>query len=241
MEYRQEEVLNNTEVSKDIYIMKIKGKFSGKPGQFYMLRAWEEEPLLSRPISIYNIDEEGIEFLYLVKGRGTKILSKLKKNNKINLLGPLGNGFPIDKISGKVALVSGGVGVAPLYYLAKNLKNCHITLFSGFKDRSYAVDCFKDYVENIEIATESGLEGSKGFVTENLNTSSFDMVLTCGPSVMMDKVLSMCRVSNTEVYMSFENKMACGVGACLCCTCNTKNGMKRTCKDGPVFSGYDLN
>lgn len=240
MEYREEKVLYNIEVSKDVYKLKVAGSFKGNPGQFYMLRAWDREPLLSRPISIYNIDSEGIEFLYLIKGQGTEIFKKLREGDPLKLMGPIGNGFPLDKMPNKIALVSGGVGIAPLYYLAKSLRNCEITLYSGFRKDVYGIDEFKDYVKYINVTTEEETSYKKGYVTDDFNPLKYEMVISCGPTPMMMKLLELCREKETPLYLSLENKMACGVGACLCCTCETKLGMKRTCKDGPVFNSEDF-
>ena len=112
-------VIENRYIGEDMYLMRVEGKFEGKMGQFYMLRAWDKFPLLSRPISIHDIDENSISFLYKVVGEGTQILSKVKVNETIKLEGPYGNGY--EKVEGKVALVGGGIGVAPLYLDAKNI------------------------------------------------------------------------------------------------------------------------
>ena len=240
MEYKKAYVIDNKEICEDIYKLSITGDFKGKSGQFYMVRSWEKDPLLSRPISIYSIEDNKLEFLYAVVGEGTKLLSKLKKEDSINLLGPLGNGFPIENIKGKVGVVSGGIGVAPFYEVVKNLKDCEIDLYAGFKEKSYSIEEFKAYVKNIYISTESGEEGEKGYITDILELDKYDMVLCCGPEVMMKKVIKMCKDKEIPLYVSMEKHMACGVGACLGCTCKTKSGNKRTCKEGPVFLGDEL-
>ena len=127
MDYK---VIENRYVGEDMYYIKIAGDFDAKMGQFFMLRAWDNYPLLSRPISIYNIEEDGISFLYKVVGEGTKILSKLDKDDDINLQGPYGNGY--EKVKGRVALVGGGVGIAPLYMVAQKIENCDCYL--GFRE-----------------------------------------------------------------------------------------------------------
>ncbi|NME96077.1 dihydroorotate dehydrogenase electron transfer subunit [Clostridium cochlearium] len=240
MEYKKVYIIDNKKIYENIYKLSISGDFKGKPGQFYMVRSWRKEPLLSRPISIYSIDNNTLEFLYAVVGEGTKLLSKLKKGDSINLLGPLGNGFPIENIKGKIAVVSGGIGIAPLYEVVKNLQECEIDLYAGFREKSYSTEAFKEYVENIYIATESGEEGEKGYITDILEVNKYDMVLCCGPEVMMKKVVKMCKEKKVPIYISMEKHMACGVGACLGCTCKTKDGNKRTCKEGPVFLGDEL-
>lgn len=238
--YSTEKVYENVQIANGVFKLTIKGKFVGKPGQFYMLKAWNREPLLGRPISIHHLDEEKIVFLYQLVREGTEILSKLKTGDEIELTGPLGNGFDIDKIQGKVALVAGGIGTAPMFYVAESLKSCQVDLYAGFRDEAYIIEKFTDCVKNVNVSTESGIVGHKGYVTELFKPELYDIVLCCGPEIMMEKVVKMCREKNVPIYVSMEKHMACGVGACLVCTCKTKNGNKRTCKDGPVFLGDDI-
>lgn len=240
MKYSVEKVYENVEISSGIYKLTIKGEFNCRPGQFYMLRAWEPEPVLWRPISIFDVDDEKISFLYQVMGQGTKLLSELKPGDEIKLMGSFGNGFPVEDISGKVAVVTGGIGIAPMKYVMKSLKNCKIDLYSGFRDEVYSVDEMKDYAENLYISTETGKTGQKGYITELLKAEDYDVVLCCGPEIMMNKVIKLCSIKNVPVYVSMEKHMACGVGACLVCTCKTIHGNKRTCKDGPVFLGSEV-
>ena len=173
-------------------------------------------------------------------GQGTKHLSKLRVNDELQIMGPLGNGFEVDKIKGKIAVVSGGIGIAPLVYLIKKLAGCEIDLYSGFKTVDYSVDSVEKYVNKINLSTESGKIGHKGYITDILNPKDYRTVICCGPEIMMRKVITMCNDAKVPVYVSMENHMACGIGACLVCTCKTKGGNKRTCKDGPVFIGKDL-
>ncbi|WP_270646890.1 dihydroorotate dehydrogenase electron transfer subunit [Paeniclostridium hominis] len=223
-------VLENKYVGEDMYFMKVKGNFKAKMGQFYMLRAWDTYPLLSRPISVHDVDEEGISFLYKVVGEGTKIFSNLRPNDSINLGGPYGNGY--EKVEGKVALVGGGIGVAPLYLVAKNIKNCDAYL--GFRKESILEKEFKEVCNEVNIAL------GDTFVTDILDVEKYDYILACGPTPMMEKLVKMTEGTNTKIMVSLENHMACGVGACLVCTCKTKFGNKKTCKDGPVFWGEDV-
>ncbi|KHD38751.1 diguanylate cyclase [Clostridium acetobutylicum] len=238
--YTVEKVYENIKVEDGIYKLGIKGKFEVRPGQFYLLRAWDIEPTLSRPISIYDADDEKISFLYSVVGKGTEILSKLKSGDEIKITGPLGNGFNVKRISGKVAIVCGGIGVAPMVYLVKNLKNCNIDFYAGFKTVSKTVDNVEKYVKELKLSTEDGSIGHKGYVTDNFKPEEYDYVLCCGPEIMMYKVVKMCEQKNVPVYISMEKKMACGIGACLVCTCKTKGGRRRACKEGPVFLGSEL-
>lgn len=235
-----EKVKENIEIAPGIFKLTVKGYFQAKPGQFYMLKAWGRELILPRPISVYDIDEQGISFLYAAVGKGTKILSKLKEDDEVKIMGPLGNGFEVENIKGKVAIIAGGIGIAPMNYLVKELKECEIDLYAGFREFSYSLEGFEKYVNSVQVSTETGNIGYKGFVTNLVKVEKYDLVICCGPEVMMKKVVDMCIKEKVEVYISMENRMACGVGACLVCTCKTKEGNKRTCKDGPVYNGKDL-
>ncbi|WP_142415671.1 dihydroorotate dehydrogenase electron transfer subunit [Hathewaya massiliensis] len=235
-----ENVLFNRKVAEGIYEIAIKGSFEGIPGQFYMLRPEGDSILLPRPISIYDLNNEYISFLYAVVGKGTELIKDLKEDSKIQIMGPLGNGFNMDDIKGKVAMVSGGIGIAPLVYLSKNLKNSSIDFYAGFRDEDYSMECVEKYVDNRYVSTENGAKGHKGYITEILDPKKYDIIITCGPLIMMKKVINMAKKENKKCIVSMENRMACGLGACLGCTCKTREGNKTTCNDGPVFYGEDL-
>ncbi len=194
--YRSAKVISNKEISKDIYKLVVEDKSEIKAGQFYMLKL-NGATLLPRPISICEKSGDELTFLYAVVGTGTKEFAGLKENDEINLTGPLGNGFDLDKDYGKVALVAGGIGTAPMFELAKRLRaknnNEVIDLYCGFRDDVYLVDDFKPYVNEIKVSTNTGSHGHKGFVTELINVEKYDTVLCCGPEVMMKKVIEMCK------------------------------------------------
>lgn len=241
-QYRKARIFENIEIANGIFkiaVERLKGDMP-IPGQFMMLRTAAVEPFLSRPISIHDADEERLYFVFEARGLGTRNLSSVQKGDEIEILGPLGNGFDIDNIKGKAAVVAGGLGIAPMNYLIKSLKNCEIDLYAGFRSEVYGVDEVSGYVGNVYIATEDGSFGAKGYVTEVLKGLHYDVVLCCGPELMMKSVVEICRMKDIPVYISMEKHMACGVGACLVCTCKTNKGNKRTCKDGPVFSGGDV-
>lgn len=240
LNYLSAKVLSNKETESGIYRLQVEGNFTAKPGQFYMLSAWEEQALLPRPVSIQDIDDEGICFLYQVKGKGTKILSRLKEGENIKILGPLGNGFDTDKLLGRVAVVAGGIGIAPMNYLIKNLGSSSVDVYCGFRDEVYSMDNIKNYVNEIYISTNNGSQGHKGFITDIFAPDKYDAVVCCGPEIMMNKVALKCREASVPVYISTEKFMACGLGACLVCTCRTIKGNKRACTDGPVFLGEEL-
>ncbi|NLK43463.1 MAG: dihydroorotate dehydrogenase electron transfer subunit [Tissierellia bacterium] len=236
--YRKGIIYKNTEISPNIYELVLEGDFHGIPGQFYMLRGWDWlDPFLSRPISIADIESGKIKFLYEVKGRGTHIISKLKKGDTLSLLGPLGNGFDM-QMEGRIALITGGIGIAPMLYLAKKLSG-EIHIYSGFRNNAYFLDQIRPYVKTVKIATENGSIGHKGFITEIFDPKDFELVYACGPTPMMEVVLKMCK-GIVPVFVSMENHMACGIGACLGCTIETIRGMERVCKEGPVFKGEEV-
>lgn len=241
MNYKRSKILYNEKLVDNIYKMVCEDENEIKAGQFYMLKI-EGQTLLPRPISICEKEGNKITFLYAVVGKGTEEFSNLCKGDYINLTGPLGNGFNIEEDLGKVALVCGGIGTAPMLELAKRLRekkpNGIIDVYAGFRDDIYLKDDLEKYVNKVEISTNTGKHGHKGFVTEIFKPEEYDTVLCCGPEVMMKAVIKMCKEKNVRIYVSMEKHMACGVGACLVCTCKTKDGFKRTCKDGPVFDGY---
>lgn len=228
-------IIYNKQLSKDFYIMKVDGKFDCEIGQFCMLRAWDKYPTLSRPISIYDADKEGITFLYKVVGEGTEIFSNLEKGDEIKVDGPYGNGFP--KVHGKVALVGGGVGIAPFYLTSKVLKKIDkdttVDIFLGFSDEALLEEEFKKVADKVVVNVG-------GYITDNINPEDYDYIFTCGPEIMMKVLYNKVKGSKAKLYVSMENRMACGVGVCLVCTCKTKNGNRRACKEGPVFLGEEV-
>jgi dihydroorotate dehydrogenase electron transfer subunit len=240
LKYEECKVLSNIEIVDGIYKLHVSGSFNLKPGQFFMLSAWGGQMLLPRPISVHDVDDNGVYFLYQTKGKGTKILSQLVVGQNINVLGPLGNGFDVGNIKGKIAVIAGGIGIAPMNYLIKSLKNCEIDLYCGFRDEVYGIDNIKNQINKFYISTDTGSVGYKGFITDLLEANRYDSVLCCGPEIMMKKVISKCKEASVLVYASMEKFMACGLGACLVCTCKTIYGNKRTCLEGPVFSGEEL-
>lgn len=230
-------------------------------GQFCMLRAWgrDEAPLLSRPISVHEaypirgdepICENGqllqlVTFLFEVKGRGTGCLAQLEAGDTLQITGPAGNGFDFSGLAKdtKVALVGGGIGTAPLYQAARELAAMGIRadVYYGFRDEPYEMEPYRHTAGVVRVATDSGRVGFHGFVTQMLKPEEYDLVVCCGPEVMMRRVAAMCAQQNTRCLVSLEKKMACGIGACLGCTCKTKSGEgKSVCKHGPVFDAKEV-
>lgn len=238
--YEEVKVLENKKVIDNIYKLVVEDKKDIRAGQFYMLKV--NNALLPRPISICEKEGDKLTFLYAVVGKGTKEISELKEENTVKITGPLGNGFNVYEGLGKVAIVAGGIGTAPMVQVSKELRKRNnaskIEVFAGFRDDIYLEEELNKYADNLYISTNTGKHGHKGFVTDLLKPEEYDVVLCCGPEIMMKKVIEMCKEKETKVFVSMEKHMACGVGACLVCTCKTKDGHKRTCKDGPVFDGY---
>lgn len=236
--YRDAKILSNVEVSPNIYKIVLEGGFQGKPGQFYMVRGWNGlDPFLSRPISIGDINDGNITFLYEVRGKGTHIISKLGEGQSLSILGPLGNGFDL-KPESKVALISGGVGIAPMYYLSKNLSK-KTDLYAGFRNTVYFAEEFESHINNVFLATEDGSFGYQGYIVDIFEPDKYDFVYACGPMAMMEAVINKCR-DKVPVCLSMESHMACGIGTCLGCTISTSRGMERVCKEGPVFRGEEV-
>lgn len=215
------------------------------PGQFVEVQVnSDSKVLLRRPISINDVDSQTNEISLIIQtvGQGTKELAKINEGKEINLVYPLGNGFNIE--GENPLLVGGGVGIAPLLYLAKNFhaKGIKPKVLLGFRSQEQVID-LKEYEKyaDVYISTQDGSVGSKGLVTENeIFTQSYDTIYTCGPTPMMKAISDYSLKNNIKCYASLENKMACGIGACLCCVQNTTEGHKCTCTEGPVFNVKDI-
>lgn len=228
--YKKATIVENYKLYDDIYLMKVKSDIKTKPGEFFMLRseAFRSDPLLSRPFSVSDQIDNELVFLYQIVGKATKLMTELKKGANVQLLGPLGNGFKIRK-NKKTALVSGGVGIAPLLYLAKNIED-DIDFYAGFAKEAYYLDEFKPYVKNIFTTSDYY---DKKFITEIIDTNKYEVIYACGPNPML---INLCKNNESaEIQVSMEAHMACGIGACLGCTVETDKGFLRVCKDGPVF------
>ena len=233
-------VLSQERLTDDIYRLTVATTTGGAPGQFYMVRGWDHEPLLARPISIHSTDGNTVSFLYQVRGWGTDLLARLVNGNKVALIGPLGHGFRTGDLRGRIAIVTGGIGIAPMFCLARTLPPGDVTVIAGFKNRPYAVVQLLDLGVDVRVATEDGGDGTKGFCTEIFDPHVYDTVVTCGPMPMMARVAHLCAEAGVPCQASLEAHMACGVGACLVCSCPTVLGNKRVCADGPVFDSAEV-
>ena len=234
------EVVDNINVKNDIYLLTLSGDVSEikNSGEFAELKL--NNYYLRRPISIHDVENNTVKFLYKVLGHGTRDLTKYKKGDKIPTILGLGNGF-INKYSKKPLLIGGGIGMAPLYKLAKDFTNKGIkpTIILGFKNREEVcyVEEFSNY-GNVIVTTDDGTYGYKGNPVSYLkeNNVDYDYYYACGPQIML-KFLTLYSL-NGEV--SLEARMGCGFGACMGCSIETKNGVKRVCKEGPVFYSSEV-
>ncbi|GGF63371.1 dihydroorotate dehydrogenase [Paenibacillus albidus] len=227
-------VISNERLTDGVYQLRVAGDYGGEMGQFYMLRAWGAYPLLSRPLSIHQVHEDGIEFLYHVVGEGTELLAGLVPGEPLSLEGPFGRGFP--QVDGKVALVGGGIGIAPLFYCAKQLPGCDIYL--GFSREPFRTEAFRPFAA--ELTVNVG-----GLVLDSVDFSAYDHVFVCGPLPMLKaaQLKGFAAVeagSRARVHLSLENRMACGIGACLVCSVSCRDGQRKACTDGPVFLSEEV-
>ncbi|WP_211747329.1 dihydroorotate dehydrogenase electron transfer subunit [Paenibacillus sp. Marseille-Q4541] len=225
-------VISNVHLNEQVGLLEVECDRTGKPGQFYMLRAWDTFPLLPRPISIFDITDRGIRFLYQVVGEGTLRLYQLRVGDNLTLEGPFGNGFP--ELNGKIALVGGGIGIAPFYYAAKSYENADVYL--GFSDKPYLVDEFRQVSPSVTVDVG-------GTILDYVRFEDYDHVIACGPQGMLKAIQAKqaAEQTGTNIYVSLENKMACGVGACLACSIKHKSGRKKSCTDGPVFRAEEVS
>ena len=218
-------------------------------GQFLHIKCGEAR-LLRRPISICNVKDDKTVFVFEVKGEGTRWLSKCRPGQVLDILGPLGKGFKIPE--GKQIVVGGGVGTPPMLFAACSAKSCkkNVTAILGFRsaDRIILTDEFKETCEKVVITTDDGSAGIHGPVTkpleEMLKSREYTAVMSCGQLIMQKAVAEICRPYDVPCQVSLEERMGCGIGACLVCACaTTDNGeqqMSRACIDGPVFDSNNV-
>lgn len=226
-------VLENKRLAERAHLLTLSGAAPGRAGQFYMLRtANGYDPFLGRPISLCLGDERTgtVSFFIQRVGRGTETLCALLPGQTIEAQGPYGNGFPLEP--GRAALVGGGAGVAPLLHLAKSLRESEphrtIDVFLGFCETPLLTDAFERYADSVTVDVG-------GFITDKVDFSRAGTYYACGPKPMLRAAARSADTAGAKLYVSLEKRMACGVGACLGCTCQTTRGAKRVCSDGPVF------
>lgn len=248
-------VVENVQIADQVYRMVLTGDivvYMNQPGQFLHVKCGDGiDPLLRRPISICDVDmdQQQLTLIYRADGKGTQLLSHKVVGEKVDLLGPLGTGFPIqDRKEGeKALLVGGGVGVPPLYYLAKKLRKKGVEVYTviGFGEAKqvFLADEFAELGAS-KVTTIDGSYGETGLVTDVLAqgfAADFDVLYSCGPLPMLRALQQRYTASKQEAYISIEQRMGCGVGACLACVCkpNPEVSSKpyyKICTDGPVFA-----
>ena len=243
-------IVRQEEIADDIYSMWIEAKDiaeHAKAGQFLSVYSNDGSRLLPRPISICEIDREKgkLRLVYRVAGKGTKEFSDMHAAATLKVMGPLGNGFP--KKEKKAFLIGGGIGIPPMLELAIEL-DCEKQMVLGYRDELFLNDEFKPY-GTVTIATEDGSAGTKGNVLDAIreNGLTADIIYACGPTPMLRAIKQYAAEHDIECYISMEERMACGIGACLACVCQSKDkdahsnvNNKRICKEGPVFLAEEV-
>lgn len=243
-------IIRQEEIASGVFSMWIKTDKIAKnsaPGQFIAVYCSDGSRLLPRPISIAEIDREddSIRIVYRVVGKGTHEFSFLRTSMQLDIMGPLGNGFPLKEK--KALLVGGGIGIPPLLQLAKEL-TCEKQIVAGYKDQLFLDDEFES-VGEFFTASETGEFGTKGTVMDAIRENQLkpDIIYACGPTPMLKAVKEYAEENKIEAWLSLEEKMACGIGACLSCVCKTKHkdshtnvNNKRICKEGPVFRAEEV-
>lgn len=228
---------SNEKIARDVYRMTLRGDTSAitVPGQFINIKL--DGFYLRRPISVCDLTDDTVTIVYKVVGKGTELMSRMVGGEKLDTLTGLGNGFDVEKSGDVPLLVGGGVGTPPMYLLAKRLiengkKPLVILGFNSAEDVILEEE-FKALGVEVAITTVDGSYGKKGFVTDTLSDFEYSYFYTCGPEPMLK---ALYKATVTEGELSFEERMGCGFGACVGCTCETKYGNKRICRDGPVLT-----
>lgn len=235
------EIISNEQIAPSVFKAVLAGDTSPitASGQFVNIKI--PEFYLRRPISICDWDDKSLTIIYKVVGDGTDVLSQMKKGEKLDLLIALGNGYDTSLSGGNPLLIGGGVGIPPLLGLCKKLvsENKSVSVILGFNTESeiFLENEFKELGANVTVTTADGSYGLKGFVDAAMKDADYSYFYTCGPKPMFRAVNA---VAKTSGQFSFEERMGCGTGACMGCTCKTKTGPKRVCTEGPVFIREDI-
>ena len=248
----QAAITENRKIAEGVFSLLVRAEeiaSSVRPGQFVSVACGFPGALLRRPISVCGADGRFIRLVYETRGKGTQWLSQQAEGCELDIGGPQGNGFAIPD-AGRVLLVGGGLGSAPLLFAAKELSN-RADAVLGFRGAEQIVllDEFRDNCGKVVLATDDGSAGLKGTVAQPLEAAltegGYSTVLACGPRPMLKAVARMCLAAGVKCQVSLEERMACGMGACLVCVCETKcsdgtHAMSRVCRDGPVFDSSEV-
>ncbi len=234
-------ITSNEKIARDIFKMTLAGDTSAitAPGQFVNIKL--DGFFLRRPISVCDCVGENLTLIYKTVGHGTEQMSRMENGDELDLLTGLGNGYNTKISGGNPLLVGGGVGVPPMYMLCRELisegKNVTVVLGFNSKDDVFYEDEFRALGADVHIATADGTYGIKGFVTDVIKDMQYTFFYTCGPEPMFR---AMHKIMKTPGQYSFEERMGCGFGACMGCSCKTLTGNKRICKEGPVMESEEI-
>jgi len=234
------EIIENTQLTESVYKMTLSGDVSAitSPGQFVNIKL--DGMYLRRPISVCDVSDNLLTIIYKVVGKGTEQMSRMRSGT-LDVLTGLGNGYDLTVSGDMPILLGGGVGVPPMYLLAKNLisqgKQVKVVLGFNTADEVFYEDAFRELGADVTVTTVDGSYGIKGFVTDAIKDISYSYFYTCGPEPMLKAVY---KASKTSGQMSFEKRMGCGFGACMGCSCETITGYKRICKEGPVMRKEEI-
>ena len=235
-------VLENTQLCRDVFRMRLGGDVSAvtRPGQFVNIRL--DGRFLRRPISVYDWDGSSFTIIYKILGGGTEQMSRFAPGTELDILTGLGNGFDAEDAGEEPLLLGGGVGTPPMYALAKELlsRGRSVTAVLGFNGAE-DVFCEREFADlgvRTIVATTDGSYGVRGFVTDAMADLTYSYFYACGPEPMLRAVF---RATKTSGQLSFEERMGCGFGACMGCTCRTIAGYKRICRDGPVLRKEEIS
>ena len=236
------EIVSNRRLAPNVFEMVLRGDCGAvaAPGQFVNLRL--DGFYLRRPISVCNVDGDALTLIYKVVGRGTEAMSRMQPGEKLDALVGLGNGYSLDECGDRPMLIGGGAGVPPMFLLARRLlaRGADVTVVLGFNAREeiFYEEGFRALGAKVVVATADGSYGVRGFVTDAMKQlPAPSAVCACGPEPMLKAVYNAADVPG---QFSFESRMGCGFGACMGCTCKTKYGAKRICKDGPVLRREEI-
>ena len=234
-------IIDNAPLTQTVYKMKLQGDVSDitSSGQFVNIKL--DGLYLRRPISVCDCEGDVLTLIYKVVGKGTEQMAKMTAGEELNILTGLGNGYDISLSGDTPLLLGGGVGVPPLYMLAKKLiaegKKVSVVLGFNTKDEVFCEEDFKALGADVFVTTVDGSYGIKGFVTDAMKDIDYSYFYTCGPEPMLKAIF---KASATSGQFSFEERMGCGFGACMGCSCKTVTGYKRICKDGPVLKKEEI-
>jgi len=251
------EIINNSIINKEIFRLDViwqgtaQSKLAApKAGQFFMIKPKRSAVFLGRPICVALFQHDTLSFLIAKIGRGTAELASMRTGEEVELIGPQGNAWtdflPDKKNAKPIALIGGGLGIAPLNALLCEKTGHNFDLYAGFKTGFKSMEEKASFLgaainaQNVIIASEDGKTGKKGLILDFLEPEKYAAVCACGTPLMLKAVAEKCKAKGVPCFISMESRMACGVGACLGCTIKTVNGNRRCCADGPIFKAEEV-